>query len=136
VDRDGDGVPDDWENFYFGSLVHGAAEDADGDGAGNLSEYRAGTDPDAAASLFALRSVRRTGQVNELRFTFAPNKPCFIQASDDLDAWETVTGPRLTFTSAWLDKSDVDATYPAPVVAVWSETRSGGQPRYYRVIAP
>ena len=46
LDSDGDGMPDDWEN-YFGldPYVDDANEDADGDGASNIEEYQAGTEP-------------------------------------------------------------------------------------------
>lgn len=41
-DRDGDGLPDWWEERYNAGNALG---DADGDGANNLQEYEAGTDP-------------------------------------------------------------------------------------------
>ncbi|CAK8725433.1 Parallel beta-helix repeat (Two copies) [Candidatus Electrothrix laxa] len=44
-DTDGDGLPDDWEEQYFGDLSHEAFEDYDGDGYSNLEEYEAGSDP-------------------------------------------------------------------------------------------
>jgi hypothetical protein len=54
-DVNGNGLPDSWETNYFGSLgatIPGA--DPDGDGAVNLAEYLAGTDPTNAASVFRL----------------------------------------------------------------------------------
>lgn len=47
TDDDNDGMPDDWEvQNAFNPLDPGdASQDADGDGATNLSEYLAGTDP-------------------------------------------------------------------------------------------
>jgi hypothetical protein len=44
-DSDGDGLPDRWENQYFGDLSQVAATDADGDGTTNLQELAAGTSP-------------------------------------------------------------------------------------------
>lgn len=59
-DADGDGMPDDWENTYFGSTnaVHGGAyEDWDEDGASNLDEWYAGTIPTDDSSVFTIVSV-------------------------------------------------------------------------------
>jgi len=49
-DTDADGLLDFWEEYYFGTLAEGAADDPDGDGFTNLQEYNAGTDPTDAAS--------------------------------------------------------------------------------------
>ena len=45
IDTDSDGLSDDWEMTYFGDLSQGPDGDYDGDGATNLEEYQAGTDP-------------------------------------------------------------------------------------------
>jgi len=45
TDSDGDGIPNDWEMFHFGSLSQTASGDADGDQVNNLAEYQADTDP-------------------------------------------------------------------------------------------
>lgn len=45
VDSDGDGLPDDWELAHFNGLGQGPDDDPDHDGATNLQEYLAGTDP-------------------------------------------------------------------------------------------
>lgn len=44
-DADGDGLPDVWEQAMLGGFFFNGASDADGDGASNLSEYLAGTNP-------------------------------------------------------------------------------------------
>ncbi|WLE98541.1 MAG: NosD domain-containing protein [Candidatus Electrothrix communis] len=51
TDTDGDGLPDAWEQQYFGDLSHEPFEDADNDGYSNLEEYRAGSDPTDASSI-------------------------------------------------------------------------------------
>ncbi len=45
-DADGDRMDDRWEKQYFRGLQEGPLEDHDGDGASNLHEYEAGTNPD------------------------------------------------------------------------------------------
>ena len=49
-DTDGDGLPDAWEQQYFGSLAQTASGDFDGDSYSNLIEYQAGTSPTSASS--------------------------------------------------------------------------------------
>ena len=44
-DGDGDGVPDAYEEYYFGTLAQDADADADGDGISLLAEYEGGTPP-------------------------------------------------------------------------------------------
>jgi alpha-glucosidase len=46
VDSDGDGLPDAWEQVFFGSPTGAvAAADSDSDGRDNLAEFRAGSHP-------------------------------------------------------------------------------------------
>jgi len=49
-DADGDGLPDAWENQYFGNLNQTASGDPDGDGLTNSQELSAGTNPADPAS--------------------------------------------------------------------------------------
>jgi uncharacterized protein YkwD len=44
-DSDSDGLPDSWEMTHFGNLTQTATGNPDGDGADNLAEFNAGTDP-------------------------------------------------------------------------------------------
>jgi hypothetical protein len=45
ADSDNDGLPDSWEEEYFGNLDQDADDDPDNDGFDNLDEYNNGTDP-------------------------------------------------------------------------------------------
>lgn len=66
-DSDSDGIPDDWERRYFSSLGSmSALSDWDGDGATDLDEYRAGTHPKNAGSLFSMHSFGQAGPVEQL----------------------------------------------------------------------
>jgi hypothetical protein len=59
-DADGDGMPDDWETLHFGGTDEtngGSRDDWDGDGASNLDEWSAGTNPTNAASVFAVTAI-------------------------------------------------------------------------------
>jgi hypothetical protein len=44
-DSDGDGLPDAWEQYYFGTLTNGAGVNLDGDDFTLLQEYQNGTHP-------------------------------------------------------------------------------------------
>jgi hypothetical protein len=45
TDSDSDGMDDSWETYFFGDLTHDGSADSDGDGATDLEEFMAGTDP-------------------------------------------------------------------------------------------
>jgi hypothetical protein len=49
-DDDLDQTPDWWEMYYYGTMDYGPLDDTDGDGAGLLLEYLAGTDPTDSTS--------------------------------------------------------------------------------------
>jgi len=133
VDGDGDGLPDDWENFYFGSLINGATTDVDADGVNNLAEYRAGTRPTAGSDWLHLFSLQKQDTASELHFTYAPGREYSIRWSDDLQTWQTFTNAPLVYSSAWLTKAGTNLVYPSPVYAVWHDTNATSPQRFYRV---
>jgi T5SS/PEP-CTERM-associated repeat protein len=112
-DPNGDGLPDDWQWLYFGSLTHplgGPDADADGDGMTNLQEYYAGTHPLDVQSRLGMGNQ---GIVNGTNFTVTwqsvPNQSYRIQYSTNCLSWTNI-GPTAvaTFTnSSWTD----DGTY-------------------------
>ena len=48
ADSDGDGLADDWERFWFGTLAQSGGDDPDGDGRPNAQEFRELTNPTLA----------------------------------------------------------------------------------------
>jgi hypothetical protein len=61
VDSDNDGLPDYWENFYFGDLSRDGSGDFDGDGILDKFEWQARTNP--AVDQAAAHMAESTGLV-------------------------------------------------------------------------
>jgi hypothetical protein len=95
-DSDHDGLPDTWELVFFGNLTHGPNEDADGDGATNLGESIAGTDPTDPASVLRL-FIDRVGDHPRLRFPTVAGRLYLILSNTDLGpvwlpVWSAIAG--------------------------------------------
>src|SRR5262249_44816146 len=133
VDSDLDGLPDDWENFYFGSLVEKAANDLDGDGVSDSLEYYGGTSP-TDPSHRAVLSIQREAGATEIRFPFAPGKQYSLQATANLGGapaqWQTLTNAPVDYSSAWLAKTGTNLVYPSPVYAVSRDTNAPASGRF------
>jgi hypothetical protein len=86
-DSDGDGIPDAWELGHAGNLTRlSAVTDVDTDGATDLQEYLADTDPlDPADRLEVLDLMRPPGE-NFVRLDWStrPTRTYFIQMREDL----------------------------------------------------
>ncbi len=107
-DVDTDGLPDDWERNLLGTLTYSGADDPDGDGAPNLAEWRAGTDPRAGSSVFRLAlSGASSGDGFTLRFPHTASRRCTIEYADNLTDWRIVTNAPLFYLEAtsvqWVD---------------------------------
>jgi hypothetical protein len=120
-DRDGDGMPNTWEQQYGlnPDLYDDWDDDPDHDGAINLYEYLAGTDPTSAASVFELL-ISGTGPVT-LRFSAVADKTYTVLYRNSLTA------------GSWLTLTNVPAG-PARIVQFTDPT--GGVSRFYRLRTP
>ena len=63
LDANGNGIPDCWDAQYLQGVDASAEADSDQDGASNLSEYIAGTDPQRPESVFRLSATWNDGLV-------------------------------------------------------------------------
>jgi len=95
VDRDDDGLDDDWEYFYFGSLTAtggGESEDWDNDGFPDRFEFRAGTDPTDPDSFLGIsRFIQHSPSHAMLEWRSVEGKRYAIQKAHALTGgWESV----------------------------------------------
>jgi len=92
-DGDGDGLPDWWEIWHELDRTDpsDAGLDPDADGATNLAEYLAGTDPRDAASVFRIASVQ-IGEGFTLRFESSPYRRYTLESRSEGAAWTPVPG--------------------------------------------
>jgi hypothetical protein len=112
LDGDADGLLDGWEIEHFGSTEAGLpGMDSDGDGALNLDEAIAGTNPTNAASFFRIEQVSATG----LFWTAVPGRIYSVERTGDLRAPFTQIASGITVGSY---------TFNAP---------TNGSANYYRI---
>ncbi|HEY0550454.1 MAG TPA: thrombospondin type 3 repeat-containing protein, partial [Verrucomicrobiae bacterium] len=90
-DADGDSLPDAWETQYLGGIAANPNADDDGDGASNIAEYYAGTNPSSAASVLRV-AANQTGS-DTLSFTAGAQRLYAVECSVSLPAtnWFVVT---------------------------------------------
>lgn len=111
ADTDHDGLPDDWERFWFGDQSATVDGDPDGDGQSNWAEFLAGTDPTQASSYLHVLTSHFDGEGSAvLRFPIAPSRHYRIEVSSDLTAWNPGFG-QLTYSekgiAEWVGQSPI-----------------------------
>ena len=87
-DSDGDGIADAWEYKRAGSLgvFKGNGADADNDGASDLAEFGADTDPANAASALAITAFERSAASNRVEWTVQATRQYRLQRAAALGA--------------------------------------------------
>jgi hypothetical protein len=125
-DRDGDGMPNTWEDQFAldPDDPADAALDSDADGLTNLGEYLAGTDPRDPASRLQFDSVTAASTTITLRFRAAADRSYSLQYRD-----QAHTGP-------WTKLHDVPSEPSARALALEDALPAGVSERYYRLVAP
>ena len=100
-DRNFDGLPDDWQAKYWGSDPKNwpaANVDSDGDGASNLYEFLAGTDPTSAASVLRLGLKPTTGGML-VQYNAVAGSIYQLQYTTDLIRWSDAGSPQFAASS-------------------------------------
>jgi len=94
VDSNGNQIADSWEQQYFGTNTVVATADSDHDGQNNLNEYRSGTNPTNASSVFRASQAAATNNLT-LVWSVAPGRSYQVEATLSLSsgAWSTIAGP-------------------------------------------
>lgn len=117
-DTDQDGLPDDWERFYFGGLGALAEGDPDGDGESNLREWRTGYNPTNKSSALVISAYQRKNGGAVFRFPTAPGRRYEVEESADLVTWGPGFG-RLTYpdvgVAEWIEEDPRMGPGEAPV---------------------
>ena len=125
-DRDGDGMPSDWET------AHGldpdnpadAAVDSDGDGLTNLEEYWSGTDPQDPESVLKFDWIGPTNAVLGLQFIAVADKSYTIQHRLELD------------TGTWQNMTNINAAGSTGIMVVFDPSVATNSARFYRLVIP
>ena len=121
-DTDGDGMDDDWEMAYFGTLARDGSGDFDGDGMTDKQEFLAGTDPTNRGSVLRVMTLTSPGRDRaSLLWPAVPGILYQAQYKDDLGtgSWNNLPGP---------------ISVTAGTATVVDPTAASAPHRFYRVL--
>jgi hypothetical protein len=96
-DENFDGLPDDWQSGFWGAnraKWAAASLDSDGDGASNIQEFLAGTNPLEEKSVLSLQIVPG-GQGSLVQWNTQPGSIYQVQMTSDFTTWADASGLRL-----------------------------------------
>lgn len=121
-DTDGDQMDDDWEMVFFRTLFRNGLRDLDGDGATDLAEFRAGTDPTDQGSIFRVFTITSLNGANtRLVWSAFPGRSYRAQYKDGIG------------DSAWIDLPKV-ITPIGTTASTTDESPGPHTQRFYRVM--
>jgi len=116
ADTDLDGMDDDWEIAYFGTLDRDGTADFDGDGQTDRQEFLAGTDPTNKGSILRVLTLNLLGGGGtRVIWSAAPGKTYQVQFKETFpdSPWNDVGGPVLAngTTASVMDNSAANASH-------------------------
>ena len=121
VDSDANGLPDWWEQEYFGHLGVDPNADPDHDGYSNYSEFIAGTNPQQASSFFRADSVSAVANGFRVGWPTVPGRAYNVWSTDNLMSPWSIIQSNLIATGTSL---------------IWVDTAAAGlTQRFYQVEA-
>lgn len=108
-DTDQDGLPDSWEQTYFGTLSKTPSGDEDGDGQSNASEFLTGTNPTSGSSMFAATAVPAAANKILLSWPSLPGRIYRIEsATSPAGPWATLSSAPAAESPAVSTSVEVD----------------------------